>query len=162
MLPISVSITPPYKHHGPASPEFLAKQREQVLALNSTTDLDLTSSKEVPKSRSAELIERGADPQEALGLEPEAPVGEKPGFAAAGPGELQEEITRSIAAEAIFAAALEGSADVDASRDLQLQKAKQEDFITHKQALEGYAKAALAFQETLSGRDSGYDLSLMA
>lgn len=149
MTPLSISITPPYKHHGPARPEFLAEQREHAWTLN------LTKSKETsaaPESRSDAMIARGADPAKALGLEPDAPVGDGPGFNAAGPFALQDQIADSIAAEVAVTTALAQSKGDDASRDLQLVKAKQDAFAAHKEALAGYAEAAQTFQEMLAGR----------
>lgn len=156
----AVSIVPPYKHHGPASPEFLAKQREQALALNTVNEVDASETSRGTQSRSAELIARGADPAEALGLEPDAPVGGAISDFASGHSRLKQKIAEGMQVEAIVAAMASETSSTDASRDLELVKSKQEKFMAQKEALEGYAEAARVFQANLAEGRGTTDLRL--
>ena len=150
MTPVAVSIVPPFKHHGPASPEFLAKQREQALMINTVKESAETKGGEETQSRSAELIARGADPAEALGLEPEAPGGGGVADFTAGHSRLKQKIAEGMHIEAMVAAMASESQGADASRDLQVVKEKQKNFMAHKEALEGYAEAAQLFKANLA------------
>lgn len=155
MSDLAIAIKPPFKHHGPSSPEFLAKQREQALMIKETKTDSNAANVSSSLNHSDAKIARGGDPKEILGLEPDRIEGEQDINVATGPMTPKELVLQEASAENIFAAMAAEANPAEGSRDLELIAAKEEAFVAHKQALKSYAEAALVFQEALTeGRDT--------
>jgi hypothetical protein len=146
------------------SPMVLAERREQALMLQSDKKVDPVSTDSSAQNATAEKIARGGDPKEVLGIVPDRAVGDRGPTGSSNQDRVSEAVSRGADPEALFAAIMGATPkDTDGSRDLQIVKQKQDAYMAQKEAHEGYAKAAQAFQDRLThAREAALDMRIGA